>query len=370
MADTKKDTSRLHHCVPDWVNGFTAWLPKRQSPVRRVGYTLKDLARRRLLKEDAVSEFCTETLLDDFAWRLVWKDESDSPDVASVVRAVCDAKGIVIFVHGWDGSGEIWEDLPALVLEQNPELIALIPDVNGFGGTPFSVNQPPIEKCSPPAIMQSLQMWFDLLSLRTMPGRKTTIPVTFVGHSMGGATLFYLDERRWKPGEVGRIAAAPALLMNDRQRQGFYKTLGASIQLTGLTELIDRLTENIIAPKLIEALAGWSSDLVQAEHRRIFRNTPEGVIARTFAAMGLLDADIPQRNWPFFNVFLANRDKLVGLEPTLDLLEELNFSPNQIRIALGDHYFFSVGKQADLHRRNRDLLMKDILKMHNKLSGG
>jgi pimeloyl-ACP methyl ester carboxylesterase len=353
--------------VPEWVSGYTAFLPERGPSVRGVGYTLRDLHRRGLVDDQAFVAFREETLLDDFAWRLLWVDEDGHPDAESIGSAVRFAEGIVVFIHGWDGSGAIWEDLPALTLDRNPRLLALVPDVNGFGGSPFSTDMPPIEKCDPPALIRAVELWFDLLGVRSPQGAERVRPFVFVGHSMGGAALFFLDADLWRPGEVGRIAAAPALLANDRQRQRFYRTLGAGIQLSSLSNITDRLAENVLAPRLIEALAGWGSERVIAEHHRIYKTTPEGIIARTFAAMGLLDMDFDGDEWPHFHVFLAHKDRLVGLMPALELLEELNFHPAQLRVVLGDHYFFSLGERADLHARNRDLLLRDILDLHADL---
>jgi pimeloyl-ACP methyl ester carboxylesterase len=357
----------LEH-APAWCSGYTAWLPEDIAPVRRVGYNLSSLERNRLIDPAAVEDFREATLLSNFTWRLLWADLDNRPDPESVAEAVRFAEAILVFVHGWDGSGEIWEDLPALAVSQNPRLIALVPDVNGFGGTPFRVDPPPVEKCNPPAIMDALQRWIDLIGVRSPQGADRVRPVVIIGHSMGGATLFFMDMERWRPREAGRIAAAPALLMNDRQRQSFYRTLGAGIQLTRLADLIDRISENIIAPRLIETLAGGGSERVLAEHERIYRSTPEGVIARTFAALGLLDARFEEPQWPDFLVYLGHRDVLVGLEPALELLADLNFDPASIRVALGDHYFFSIGKHADLHTKNRAMLLRDILAMARDLS--
>jgi len=53
----------------------------------------------------------------------------------------------------------------------------------------------------------------------------------------------------------------------------------------------------------------------------------------------------------------------------LDLLEELNFNTNQIRVMLGDHYFFSYGPGSPIsHQRNQKILLKDLLEFSNQLA--
>lgn len=185
---------------------------------------------------------------------------------------------------------------------------------------------------------------------------------------MGAASLFFLNTESWQAGEVGRIALAPALLMNDRQRQRLYKTLGTGIRISGLSDTLDRLVEKVIAPRLIQTLAGPGSSLhVRTQHKRVFDHTPEGVIAQTFAAMGHLEAQFNKTEWPNFLTFLGDKDILVGLQPTLDLLFEINLRSEQIRVVQGDHYFFSVGGLAENHVKNRDLVIEDILSMQTTM---
>lgn len=354
--------------APTWVSGHISWRPERKSPVRRLAYSLRNLAERELIDWDSFAMFCASTGLADFTWRIFWADEYRTPNEQSVANALRCAEGVLVFIHGWDGSGEVWEDLPAAAIQQNPGLVALVPDVNGFGGTPFASPMPSPAQCEPPALMAALEAWLEIIGLRNRAQMTGKRPHIFVGHSMGGAALFFLNTDRWASGEVGRIATAPALLLSDKQRQRFYQALGAGIRISAWSDLADQITEQVIAPIVIEALAGGASDFVRSEHQHVFRQTAQGVLAQTFAAMGLLSAELNQDEWPNFHVFLAHRDRLVGLSPTLNLLESLNFSAAQIRVALGDHYFFSIGKDAKQHSLNRDLLIADILAMQEELA--
>lgn len=363
---------RYLEAPPAWAGGYSLSLPERVSPVKRVTYTLRDLVRRDLLDRRAVEAFSDSTLLDDFAWRLMWAHNDGLPELESISLRLCEAPGILVFIHGWDGSGEIWEDLPALALLQNPGMLALVPDVNGFGGSAFRVDDPPIGHCDPPAVMAAVEAWLELIGLRIPAGdgrgKVPVRPVVLVGHSMGGAALFFASEDAWHPDELGRIAAAPALLLNDRMRQRFYRALGTGIQLSGWNDFTDRLTTSLIAPRIIDTLTQWGSRAVRAEHYRIYRETPERVVARTCAAMGLLDVELSRQTWRNFVVYLAHKDRLVGLQPALELLEDLHFDPAHIRVALGDHYFFSLGTRPALHARNRAMLLDDITRMARSLA--
>jgi hypothetical protein len=55
----------------------------------------------------------------------------------------------------------------------------------------------------------------------------------------------------------------------------------------------------------------------------------------------------------------------------LDLLEQLGFASDQVRVVLGDHYLFSVSNQSRrLHGRNREIVVEKILARHEACRRG
>lgn len=356
--------------APAWVHAHAAWLTERVPEVQSAGYTLRDLVRRAALEESAVDIFLQDTGLADFGWRMLWAGEDEKDRTETLDRIVRSADGIVVFVHGWTGSGKIWEDLPALVVKQNPYLIALVPDINGFGKTPFKDSDPPPNKVDPPATMAALERWLAVIGLHRQVPVERRRPFVFVGHSMGGATLFYASRKYWEKIELGRIALAPSLWMNDPSRQRLYRTMGAAVKIGRWNEFTDWVAENVFVPRVIESLTGNSSKQVQAEHQRMYRETPEKVVSNVLAALGALEAKFDQTEWSNFKVMLANRDAMVGIQPTLDLLEQIGFDPAHIEVAFGEHYFFSIGAEEKKHRANRDRVVQMILAMHDTLAAG
>jgi len=351
---------------PAWASAITAWLPERIAPVRRAGYTLKDLARRGVLDPEVVTRFTQETGLADFGWRALWADSDGGPDAETAARAVSEAAAVVILVHGWTGSGEIWEDLPALLVRAHPDLLVLVPDVNGFGKTPFESMNPSLGQVTPPAIMASLEKWLALIGLRG-PSVVQKRPFVFVGHSMGGAALFYASPVQWTAGEIGRLAVAPALWMNDRTRQRLYRTMGAGILMGGWNAFTDWVAANVFVPRVIQLLAGASSARVHNVHEQMYRHTPEGVVSQTLAGLGVLEARFEQDQWPHLRVILGSRDAMVGVQPVLELLEQIGLRSEDVQIAFGDHYFFSTGPQPGNPARNRDLLLEEIARLRQAL---
>lgn len=349
----------------DWTAGHKTIRQEATDGVVSTSYTLSDLLQADLIDGRRGKAFLDQTRLADFAWRVFW------PQVAvkgnAHAKAMARARGVVIFMHGWDGNHAIWEHIPAQVCAANPRLVALAPDVNGFGGSPFSEELPQLAICDPAANMAAIERWIELLGLRSSPRATRRLRIiTLVGHSMSGAALFYLDESRWRPHEVSRLAVAPALLINDGLRKSFYKALGVGIWAGSTADTLGWLKARL-APSIVETLIGDASRAVKAEHVRTFNATPMGVLAQTFFAMGAIPNRVNPRRWSHFRVILGHKDRLVGVRPMLDLLEELGLTSDQLRVLLGDHYLFSVSNQSRrLHLRNRRILVKEVLALHRR----
>ncbi len=349
----------------EWLKGYNSRNSSPEFHAQNASYSLMTLAEKGMLKRDEVSGMLLDTGLRDFTWHITWAEDYDTTDDELEAR-IGEAEGYVVFIHGWTGSNVIWEDLPARIVARNRKLVALVVDHNGFGQTPFIHPTPDIVHCNPIGAMRAVESWFELLKLRRQPGERQLKTVNFVGHSMGGAALFFLDETKWRLGEQTRTALAPALLLHDEMHRTFYTTLGLGIGLVGRLRFLE-IVDDIVSPAVIDILADGATERVKAEHTRIYAETPKSVTARTFAAMGVIDQHPEPRQWEFMRVVLGHKDRLVGLIPALNLMEELNLDVDQIRVVLGTHYLFSVGDEmARVHEQNRALIMHDILHLHTR----
>jgi len=357
-----KASARRRRGKWDWIGGVKTSRQEDQDGVVSLSFDLSTLVEKGYLGKKAFAQFKEATGLADFAWRVVYNRRSWGRPIARK-EILGRAQGFVVFIHGWDGSGEIWESLPAMVCQRNPRLVAFVLDVNGFGGSPFiEAEMPKVAQCNPEACMRVVERWVETMKLR---GRKGTRRIfTFIGHSMGGAALFYMNDKDWPENGYARCAVAPALLCNDTLRQGFYVGLGVGIGAGLQYSLLDKLKEKL-APWLIKELIGGASEVVKAEHLRIFEKTSKGTLAQTFYALGQAEEPHRQRQWKNFRVVLGHKDRLVGVAPMLSLLEELGFRTENIRVMLGDHYLFSAGlKTRRSHGENRDILLEEILQLH------
>jgi pimeloyl-ACP methyl ester carboxylesterase len=349
----------------NWAAGYLSRRDGLIPGTQRAQYSLTDLAARGLLQRAQVNRMLMDSALLNFTWHLIWADESPTPD-ADLPRCVAGADGYVVFIHGWTGSNAIWEHLPSLVVQRNPRLVSLVVDHNGFGETPFATEMPDMGHCGPLAAMRAVERWLDLLQVRRQPGDPRPRVVNFVGHSMGGAALFFLQENQWRLAEQTRMALAPALLLHDEMHRAFYTTLGLGIGLVGRIRAL-QVIDHVVSPSVLETLAEGATPEVKAEHARIYEVTPKSVTARTFAAMGLIEDHPVPHAWDYFRVILGHRDRLVGLMPMLALLEELEFNSDQVRVVMGTHYLFSVGMDMERwHSQNRAIVLHDILHLHNE----
>ncbi len=330
--------------------------------VESAAFSLSNLADQGLLTTRRLADFQDKTGLADLAWRMVWNRAALAEaggDFRSLLRRT---HGFVIFMHGWSASRSVWEHLPALTCAANARLLALVPDLNGFGDSPFLAEVPAREQCDPKAVMQVVAYWVEMLGLRSSArARQRRKVITFVGHSLGGAALFYLRERDWRQNEFARCAVAPALLIDAGVRHAFYRALGVDSRASRpIDDLKSQLT-----PRVVGSLTSAASETVRAEHLRIFETTPRGTLAQTFYAMGAVLEELTAKRWHHFRVILAHDDQLVNVSQMLRLLDDLGLASDQIRVVRGAHFLFSLSDEnRQVHMRNREIVLAEILHLH------
>ncbi|MFW5692149.1 MAG: alpha/beta fold hydrolase [Chloroflexota bacterium] len=312
-------------------------------------------------------DFLKSSNLTEFRWEVTWPEDYETPDEQLIDR-ISSVQGYGVFIHGWTGNYAIWEELPGMLVMSNRRMVAMALDHNGFGESTFESATPAIDSCNPPAAMRTIERWIDLMNLRRQAGEPNRKVINLIGHSMGGATLFYLNPIIWNDGEITRYALAPALLLEDEQFRRFYTTLGVGI---GILQRVSafKFVERLIKPTMIRTLCAGSTDLVQEVHSAQYNATPRGVTGATFVAMGQLDNFEIARNWEFMRVMLGHRDRLVGLTGMMDLLSKLEFPAAHTRVVAGSHYMFSVGgedpQNAFQHAQARELVVEDILELQS-----
>lgn len=348
-----------------WATGFYQRAVGDLPNTHTASYRMSDLIGKGLVDAGAARQMLQSSLLNDMLWQVTWAEDFDTPDNELPGRFY-DADGYVVFIHGWTGNHSIWEDMPGMVVRANRRLIAISVDHNGFGASSFVEETPPLDRCCPPSAMGTMEKLVNLLKLRRQPGDPNRKVINFVGHSMGGAALFYLNPINWDMGEETRCAVAPALLLNDTVHRAFFNTMGIGIGLVDKLRIFEPI-ENLVKPSMVNTVCEGSSDFVKEAHTKQYGETPRGTISATFRAMGLLQNwEIPHK-WDLFRITLGHKDTLVGLTPMMDMLSELEVPAGHVRVVAGSHYMFSVGKDTVFqHAQNRELVIEDILELHER----
>jgi len=351
-----------------WASGQQSIRQERVPGVASAAFTLSTLVKNQLLDLSLLKGFQASTGLADFAWRTIYHTGVKATQLTLKDR-IARARGFIIFMHGWDGCGEIWENLPALLCQKDPHLVCFTLDVNGFGNSPFLDPVPAVEQCDPFASMRAVEHWASLIHLTSTAAQARRVPFVFVGHSMSGASLFYKsDTSGWEHERYGLLALAPALLRGDVLRRGFYKALGVGI-IAGTDQGIFDWLKAKLSPRFIEPLIGGASVTNKKLHLEIFARTAKGTVAQTFYAMGMAEREPQRLHWNNFRVILGHHDRMVGTGPMLSLLEELGLSSTNVRVVFGDHYFFSAGRGSPPnHAKNREIVVEEILTLFKAVS--
>ncbi|NDJ61072.1 MAG: alpha/beta hydrolase [Chloroflexi bacterium] len=348
-----------------WARGYLRRTEGEVPGTQIAEYRLSDLVNKGYISPATGRGLLIEAGLVDMAWEVTWADDKVTDD--EQLEVMCEAvEGYVVFLHGWTGNHLIFESIPGLVVTQNPRLIAISFDHNGFGESRFVDTTPALELCNPPAAMKTIELLVDVLKLRRQPGQRNLKVINFVGHSMGGATLFYLNPLNWRYGEETRLALAPALLLDDEVNRIFFTALGIGISIVNRIRAFE-IIERAIKPQMIDTVCSGGSYHLRRIHTAQYQATPRGITAATFLAMGVLNNREIARRWDLFRVMLGHRDSLVGLTPMMDLLSQLEFPAAHVRVVAGSHYMFSVGPEAVFqHAQNRELVVQDILTLHQQ----
>jgi pimeloyl-ACP methyl ester carboxylesterase len=348
-----------------WTRGYSRRSLGSLPNIQSAWYSLNEVVQKGLIDTSAARSLLLDAHLVDMVWQVIWPEDFETPD-DDLERRLRDVDGYVIFIHGWTGNHSIWEELPEMAVRANRRLIAISIDHNGFGQSRFAVDHPGLDTCCPPSAMNVVERLVNLLKIRRQPGEPNRKVINFVGHSMGGAALFYLNPMKWDIGEETRYALAPALLMNDSVHRTFFNALGLGISIVDRLRIFEPV-ENIIKPNMVEAVCEGSSDFVKQAHTVQYNETPRGTTAATFRAMGMLNNWEIAHKWDFFRIMLGHRDTLVGLAPMMDMLSGLEVPAGHVRVVAGSHYMFSVGRDtAFQHAQNRELVLEDILDLHDR----
>jgi pimeloyl-ACP methyl ester carboxylesterase len=202
VKDTKT-TTRLAPIIRDsstfeWVSGHHR-MQRFGEHIVRVDYKLSDLVELGLLEPAKVEAFYAATGCADYAWSLYARDEHLGP--IDEPAALARARQSVVLLHGLFTNRELWQDVAVGIARDNARMVALVPDVGGFGESKLGRKLPP-KALHPAGLVRTMKAWLTLIGV-------DDTPTAVVGHSYSAAALMCARESELGEG-VHRICITPA----------------------------------------------------------------------------------------------------------------------------------------------------------------
>ena len=180
-----------------WAKGGAA--AERIGPhTERHDYTLGALEASGFLSAEACAVFRRETGYAELGFSVFGRRDALGPTGAPA--AFARAKQLVLCVHGFNCTRQIWAGLAPLICRDHGEAVIVVPDLFGFGVSKMTL---PSERrhLAPTATMKALRLFTELLGV-------AGLPTLFAGHSMGAAMLLTSRDDEL-PKAAQRIAVTP-----------------------------------------------------------------------------------------------------------------------------------------------------------------
>jgi hypothetical protein len=211
--------------------------------------------------------------------------------------------------------------------------------------------------------MVAVEEWLKVTGLWPLHHRAKKPFYLFVGHSMGAGMAFYKNQHDWQDDSYGCYVMAPGIFYQNKVSSFLYKLVASATRLPGITPL-----KNLTARLVIFSAMRDASHVAQQEHAQIFYQSSFKTLADTLYGIG--DSPKPTRtDWSQYQVTLGHADILVRTSPTVKMLKRLGFAPHQIKVLVGDHYFFTYDEQSSPinHKYNRQIVTDDLVTFCEKL---
>jgi pimeloyl-ACP methyl ester carboxylesterase len=180
-----------------WAGGSQSGL--RLAPhIERHDYSLATLESLGLLSAEACAAFRASTGYAEIAFSVYGRNDKLGPvnDPSACARAT----QLVLFVHGFTCTRELWHTVASGVCRDQRDVMVLVPDLYGFGASRVVEPVEP-ERATGRAAVSTVTKLAALLGL-------ASVPTLLVGHSMGAAAvLSYRDDEL--PETTHRVAITP-----------------------------------------------------------------------------------------------------------------------------------------------------------------
>ncbi len=307
--------------------------------------TLEDSAERRA----ACQAFRDATGYAAFGWSIYGNVARLGPldDPAALART----RELVVLLHGWLCTREVWQDIAQGVCRDNGSAVVLAPDVGGFGATRFSEVVPAPQHAAPSNLGRVLSHWLHLVGL-------DGLPLVVLGHSMSAIGILTLEDGELGPRAV-RIALTPYFPALHRVQRWQAVIVSVLVRLAGRS------------PALFRRLARWQAsrsgawwDLTGRQRARMLRQ----LLGRAPALLALLVREIGRARTPPAArlervILVAGADDSAAPERTIvDAASRLGIPAHNVhRMATGGHFpHLESLHHPEWTARNQDELVRLI----------
>ncbi|HUQ04070.1 MAG TPA: alpha/beta fold hydrolase [Kofleriaceae bacterium] len=171
----------------------------------RGDFRLQELAACGRLEPERVMRFLDGAGLADLGFSIFASSQRlgdlEDPDLLSRVAEV------IVLVHGSTSSRRSWRLLAPALCRDNALALVLVPDLHGFGETPFAAASPSKRHLSLRSNAETVLGLCRLLGL-------VDLPTVLVGHSMGAMSLLTLDDSE-VDAQTARVLINPMYVEHD-----------------------------------------------------------------------------------------------------------------------------------------------------------
>jgi pimeloyl-ACP methyl ester carboxylesterase len=312
--------------------------------IARADYRLSEIEAAFAMPAEGARKFRESTGYAELGWSIYGRTDRLGP---LGPFALARAGEIVVLLHGWLCTRELWHDMAMALVRDQPDALVLVPDLAGCGESRFG--EVTDEQLQPRALGAMVMRWLGLLGLRELPG-------VLCGHSMAGLAILTIDPALLGD-RLARVTLTPALMeLVPLQRAiglSAARLVELSVRLPRLRRAIDALVGNpLTAP-------GLGHDIRHTMKREFARATPHVVATLARAVCNLR---MGPRALEGVEVVLGERDPTLPRRVDAAMLARFGCSPDRFHMmASGGHLpHLSDVNHPEWTARNQDELVRII----------
>lgn len=308
--------------------------------IQRADYRLSALEAAGLLPPARCAEFRSRTGYADFGWCVLGR----SNRLGSITEPTAYARAgeLAVMLHGTFCDREAWMGLAPQICRDQGQTLVLIPDVSGFGASPFEERVAP-EKLGPRPLLDAVVAWLELLCVRDLPS-------VFVGHSYAATALLTATDAELGP-RTSRVALTPVFPDAD-----FLLRWGIRLVMPLTSGLATRPTVRALLSRVLFSKVGAAKAYSREDRERMRQHFLRLPVSTLITTMQALSRSRPATGDRLERcaIVLAEHDPIARVGVSLAALERMGVSPTRIhRLADADGHMPHAMSDARPERSQR-----------------